>query len=236
MHTPRPTTAKRAPATPKAKRGSSRTPARSSRPVLAKDKTSLKISRVTSTRYYYPRGESFVVVVGPVMVGSGDDKKKLQGRAVAVYSYDEKKRHKCRDLLFAVPFRRVFVGRDTNPEAFGTIGSSVLIQVRDHTFIHVGKYTTMFDTPADETITEFYSTVRSGDMTTPCAVGTKNAYYLYNVDNKFSTITIPSGAAIASDDAVLKSWPFRPLKIMLMSPGNSIVEVKDFLKGGIFNK
>jgi hypothetical protein len=87
--------------------------------------------------------------------------------------------------ILTTPYERLFVGdnlmKDPHYEELGWAkGNSLLLQISDKRYIHVGDCVFSFEPVEDDTIVKYYSPVGNNDVPYPYAVGKKNVYFMWD--------------------------------------------------------
>lgn len=87
--------------------------------------------------------------------------------------------------ILTTPYERLFVGdnliKDPHYEELGWAkGNSLLLQISDKLYIHVGDCVFSFEPVEDDTIVKYYSPVGNNDVPYPYAVGKKNVYFMWD--------------------------------------------------------
>ena len=87
--------------------------------------------------------------------------------------------------ILTTSYERLFVGdnlmKDPHYEEVGWAkGNSLLLQISDKHYIHVGDCVFSFEPVEDDTIVKYYSPVGNNDVPYPYAVGKKNVYFMWD--------------------------------------------------------
>jgi hypothetical protein len=80
-------------------------------------------------------------------------------------------------------FKKIWIGQDSSVSKKFGVGNSILLQIGNRDYVHIGSEIYSFKVKIGEKITKFFSPIGNNDVSYPYAVGILNTYIL--IENKY---------------------------------------------------